>query len=92
MRVKGGDGSCDCELRAGEWIDPDGPSVKVLDYGNGAYEASYVIRSAGPYEVALVLAGEELVMKGHCEPGKAVVAGCALLGDAVLDLEVGLVV
>ena len=61
----------------------------MLDYGNGAYEASYVIRSAGPYEVALVLAGEELVMKGHCEPGKAVVVGCALLGDAVLDLEVG---
>lgn len=42
---------------------------QVLDYGNGAYEASYVIRSAGPYEVALVLAGEELVMKGHCEVG-----------------------
>jgi hypothetical protein len=62
---------------------------QILDYGNGAYEASYVIRVAGPYEVALTLGGEELVMKGHCEPGKAVAAGCALLGDAVLDLEVG---
>jgi hypothetical protein len=61
----------------------------ALYLGNGAYEASYVIRSAGPYEVALVLAGEELVMKGHCEPGRAVVAGAALLGDAVLDLEAG---
>ena len=71
---------------------PSGGTVtqgQVLDYGNGAYEASYVIRSAGPYEVALVLAGEELVMKGNCEPGKAVVTGCELMGDAVLDLEVG---
>ena len=62
---------------------------QILDYGNGAYEASYVVRVAGPYEVALVLMGEELVMKGTCEPGRAVVPGCVLLGDAVLDLEVG---
>ena len=62
---------------------------QILDYGNGAYEASYTMRIAGPYEVALVLAGEELVMKGSCEPGAAVVTGCVLLGDAVLDLEVG---
>ena len=62
---------------------------QILDYGNGAYEASYVTRVAGPYEVALVLGAEELVMKGHCEAGKAVVSGCVLLGDAVLDLEVG---
>ena len=62
---------------------------QILDYGNGAYEASNVVRTAGPYEVALVLMGEELVMKGTCEPGPAVVPGCVLLGDAVLDLEVG---
>ena len=69
----------------------DGATTRgqILDYGNGAYEASYTMRVAGPYEVALVLAGEELVMKGACEPGPAVVSGCALLGDAVLDLEVG---
>jgi|TARA_B110000977_G_scaffold90513_1_gene120236 filamin len=36
---------------------------QILDYGNGAYEASYTLRIAGPFEVALVLAGEELVMK-----------------------------
>ena len=69
----------------------DGATTRgqILDYGNGAYEASYTMRVSGPYEVALVLFGEELVMKGACEPGAAVVAGCALLGDAVLDLEVG---
>ena len=71
--------------------DSDGATTRgqILDYGNGAYEASYTVRVAGPYELALVLAGEELVMKGTCEPGPAVVSGCALLGDAVLDLEVG---
>ena len=74
-------------------LGDDGPGAvtrgQILDYGNGAYEASYVTRVAGPYEVALVLGTEELVMKGHCEAGRAVVSGCILLGDAVLDLEVG---
>ena len=74
-------------------LGDDGPGGgdqgQILDYGNGAYEASYVTRVAGPYEVALVLGTEELVMKGHCEAGRAVVSGCILLGDAVLDLEVG---
>ena len=74
---------------SGEKREEDVTRGQILDYGNGAYEASYVVRTAGPYEVALVLMGEELVMKGTCEPGPAVVPGCVLLGDAVLDLEVG---
>lgn len=62
---------------------------EIVDFGNGTYEASYVTRTAGFYELSVECLGEELVVKGLCEPGKAVVAGCELLGDAGLDLEVG---
>ena len=62
---------------------------EIVDFGNGTYEASYTVRVAGFYELSIAIFGEELVVKGMCEPGKAVVAGCELVGDAGLDLEVG---
>lgn len=61
----------------------------IIDFGNGTYEVSYTVRVAGFYEMTLECLGEELVIKGICEPGKAVVAGCELTGNAGLDLEVG---
>jgi len=64
-------------------------SGEIVDFGNGTYEASYSVRVSGYYELSLAILGEELVIKGLCEPGKAVVAGCELVGDAGLDLEVG---
>ena len=62
---------------------------EIVDYGNGTYEASYTVRVAGYYELAIGILSEELVVKGMCEAGRAVVAGCELVGDAGLDLEVG---
>jgi len=62
---------------------------EVIDFGNGTYEASYTIRVAGYYELAIGILSEELVVKGLCEAGRGVVAGCELVGDAGLDLEVG---
>ena len=65
------------------------PVYNEVDNVRPLVEAIGAAMGDKPYEIALVLAGEELVMKGTCEPGPAVVAGCVLLGDAVLDLEVG---
>ena len=62
---------------------------EIVDYGNGTYEASYTVRVAGYYELAIGILSEELVVKGMCEAGRGVVAGCELVGDAGLDLEVG---
>ena len=62
---------------------------EIVDFGNGTYEASYTCRVTGYYELSVNILGEELVIKGICDPGKAVVAGCELVGDAGLDLEVG---
>ena len=85
-------GGADVQMRTRVIGGADDGVVKegsVLDYGNGAYECSYAIRQAGPYEVTITLDDETLTLQGICVPGRAVASQCVLLGDAVLEVEVG---
>ena len=56
---------------------PGGDRGQILDYGNGAYEASYVTRVAGPTRRHWCWVPRSW-LKGHCEAGRAVVSGCIL--------------
>ncbi|CAL6286735.1 unnamed protein product [Bathycoccus prasinos] len=62
---------------------------EIIDFGNGSYEASYVCKVAGNFELVVALGEEELNMKAICEPNVAVIQSCVLLGDSNLDLIVG---
>ena len=62
---------------------------EIIDFGNGSYEASYVCKVAGKFEIVVALGEEELNMKAICEPNVAVIQSCVLLGDSNLDLIVG---
>ena len=62
---------------------------EIIDFGNGSYEASYVCKVAGNFELVVALGEEELNMKAICEPNVAMIQSCVLLGDSNLDLIVG---
>ena len=62
---------------------------EIIDFGNGSYEASYVCKVAGNFELVVALGEEELNMKAICEPNVAVIQSCILYGDSSLDLIVG---
>ena len=73
----------------GEKREEDVTRGQILDYGNGAYEASYVVRTAGPGSHVPFITSSSPMSTSATSYGPAVVPGCVLLGDAVLDLEVG---
>ena len=53
---------------------------KVVDCGDGTYEASYVVEKAGPYEVSLFLGTEATTFRVTCEPGKVDYGNCKVEG------------
>ena len=53
---------------------------KVMDCGDGTYEASYAVEKAGPYEVSLFLGTEASTHRVVCEPGRVDYSQCRVEG------------